>query len=294
MDDQAPKNAIDALEASFGARRSRGAFLKGAIATGVAAGSVGLLTNAAHAQATAADSIQTILNVAATAETLAVTFYTNGVNNAAALGLTGGALDDIKAALIEEQIHLNFFKANGGVPAASTFSFPKGTTTFSDLSTFISTQQQLEGVFDSAFIAAAYEFVQLGHPELARVAVQIAMIESEHRALGRDIISDKGLTLDATMAGTASPNPADNWAFAPQTLASVGAAPALVQAAGYLSPSGANSYTYVDQTPNFSGALLGSVFANVLFQTPFVATAVPLSATIVGGGGYHRGLATPE
>jgi hypothetical protein len=294
MDDQAPQNAIDALEASFGARRSRRTFLKGAVATGVAAGSVGFLTNAAHAQATAADTVQTILNVAATAETLAVTFYTNGVNNAAVLGLTGGALDDIKAALIEEQIHLNFFKANGGVPATSTFSFPKGTTTFSDLSTFISTQQQLEGVFDSAFIAAAYEFVQLGHPELARVAVQIAMIESEHRALGRDIISDKGLTLDAASAGTASPNPADNWAFAPQTLTSVGAAPALVQAAGYLSPSGANSYTYVDQTPNLSDALLGPVFANILFQTPFVATAVPLSATLAGGGGYHRGLARPE
>ena len=293
MDDQAPNNAIGALEASFGARRSRRTFLKGAVATGVAAGSVGLLTNAAHAQATAPDTIQTILNVAATAETLAVTFYTNGVNNAAALGLTGGALDDIKAALIEEQIHLNFFKANGGVPAASTFSFPKGTATFSDLATFISTQQQLEGVFDSAFIAAAYEFVQLGHPELARVAVQIAMIESEHRALGRDIISDKGLTLDVVMAGTASPNPADNWAFAPQNLASVGAAPALVQAAGYLSPSGANSYTYVDQTPNFSGSLLGSVFANILYQTPFVASSVPLSATVVGGG-YHSGLAIPE
>ena len=293
MDKQAPHDATGALEASFGARRSRRTFLKGALATGAAAGSLGLLPKGVHAQTTAADSIQTILNVAATAETLAVTFYTNGVKNASALGLAGGALNDIKAALIEEQIHLNFFKANGGVPAASTFSFPKGTATFSDLATFIATQQQLEGVFDSAFIAASYEFVQLGHPELARIAVQIAMIESEHRALGRDIISDKGLMLDVAMAGTASPNPADNWAFAPQTLASVGAAPALVQAAGYLSPSGTNSFTYADQTPNFGGTVLGSVFANILYQTPFVASAAPLAASIVGGG-YHRNLAVPE
>ncbi len=252
----------------------------------VAATGIGLLAQSVSAQA--ADSIQTILNVAATAETLAVTFYTNGVTNAGALGLSGGALDDIKAALIEEQIHLNFFKANGGVPAASTFSFPKGTTTFSDLSAFISTQQQLEGVFDSAFIAASYEFVQLGHPELARTAVQIAMIESEHRALGRDIASDQNVMLDATMAGVATTDPADNWAFAPQTIASVGAAPALVQAAGYLSPTGTNSFTFQDQTANFSGSVLGAVFASVLFQAPFVA-GTPLSATAVHGwGSKHK------
>ncbi|PZS08166.1 MAG: hypothetical protein DLM70_02905, partial [Chloroflexi bacterium] len=111
MDDTAPQNAFGALEASFNGRRSRRTFLKGTVATGVAATGIGLLAQSVSAQA--ADSIQTILNVAATAETLAVTFYTNGVTNAGALGLSGGALDDIKAALIEEQIHLNFFKANG-------------------------------------------------------------------------------------------------------------------------------------------------------------------------------------
>lgn len=296
MDDIAPETALAALEASFTTRRSRKTFLQGAVATGVAAAGVGMLRGTAGAQAMAADSIQTILNVAATAETLAVTFYSNGVNSATALGLSASQLDDIKAALIEEQIHLNFFKAAGGVPAASTFSFPKGPTTFSDLSAFISTQQQLEGVFDSAFIAASYEFVQLGHPELARTAVQIAMIESEHRALGRDIASDHNIMLDATMAGTASPNPADNWAFAPQTIKSVGAAPALVQAAGYLSPSGTNSFTFQDQTANFSGAVLGPVFSAVLFQTPFVATTVPLAATPVAQSrGYaSRGHEIPE
>ena len=101
------------------------------------------------------------------------------------------------------------------------------------------------------------------------------------------------LSLDASMAQTASPNPADNWAFAPQTLASVGAAPALVQAAGYLTPTGTNSFTFQDQTSNFSGSVLGAVFANVLYQTPFVA-GVPLAATPVNGWPktskkHHRG-----
>lgn len=281
MEDNASHNPFAALEASINARRTRGSFLKGAVATGVAVTGVGLLTKSVGAQGTAADSIQTILDVAATAETLAVTFYTNGVAKAATLGLVGGELNDIKAALIEEQIHLNLFVKSGGKPATDTFSFPKGTATFTDLSTFISTQQQLEGVFDAAFIAAAYEFVQLGHPELARLAVQIAMIESEHRVLGRDIISNHKLTLDASLAGTASPNPADNWAFAPQTIASVGAAPALVKAAGYLAPSGDNSFKFVDQTANFT-TTFADVFANVLFQAPFVAST-PLAATAVRG-----------
>lgn len=266
MDDTSPETS---LEASFKTPRSRKTFLKGAIATGVAAAGVGLLHETASAQTTPADSIQTIFNIAATAETLAVTFYTNGVNNAATLGLSGNDLDEIKAALLEEQIHLDFFKTNGGVPAAQTFSFPDGAATFTSLSNFISTQQQLEGVFDSAFIAAAYEFGQMNRPDLTRYACMIAMVESEHRALGRDIARSNNVTLNVAMAGTSSADPADNWAFAPQTIPTVGSAPAVVEAAGYLSPSGANSFTY--QTPDVTSATYSAVYAEILFKAPSIA-----------------------
>jgi len=264
MDDTSPENTF---EASLKRLNSRRTFLKTAAAGTAAVAATGLLKGSASAQA--ADSIQTILDVAATAETLAVTFYTNGINNAAALGLSGTDLDEIKAAMLEEQIHLEFFVANGGKPATQTFSFPKGPATFTSLSNFISTQQQLEGVFDSAFIAAAYEFGQLGHPELTRYACMIAMIESEHRVLGRDIARGKGVALDAAQAGTATTDPADNWAFAPQTIPSVGAAPAIVQAAGYLSPSGSNSYTY--QKPDVTSGTYASIYAAILFKAPSIA-----------------------
>ena len=237
------------------------------MATSAAVAGLGLLKESANAQA--ADSIQTILDVAATAETLAVTFYTNGVNNAAALGLSGNDLDEIKAALLEEEIHLEFFLANGGKPAAQTFSFPMGAATFTSLSNFISTQQQLEGVFDSAFIAAAYEFGQLARPDLTRYACMIAMIESEHRALGRDIARSNGVSLNAAMAGTTTTDPADNWAFAPQLITSVGAAPGIVQAAGYLSPSGTNTFTYVK--PDVTSATYASVYAQILYKAPSIA-----------------------
>ncbi|MGI8827881.1 MAG: ferritin-like domain-containing protein [Chloroflexota bacterium] len=264
MDDTSPEST---LETSVNGRNSRRTFLKGAAAASAAVAGAGLLRESANAQA--ADSIATIFNIAATAETLAVTFYTNGVNNATALGLSGNDLDEIKAALLEEEIHLEFFMANGGVPAAQTFSFPDGPATFTSLSNFISTQQQLEGVFDSAFIAAAYEFGQLGRADLTRYACMIAMIESEHRALGRDIARSNNVSLTAAMAGTATTDPADNWAFAPQTIPSVGAAPGIVQAAGYLSPSGSNSFTY--QKPDVTSATYATVYAAVMFKAPSIA-----------------------
>lgn len=264
MDDTATETT---LETSLKSRSSRRTFLKGAVATSAAVAGLGLLKGEADAQA--ADSIQTILNVAATAETLAVTFYTNGINNAASLGLAGNDLDEIKAAMLEEEIHLEFFLANGGVPAAQTFSFPDGAATFTNLSNFISTQQQLEGVFDSAFIAAAYEFGQLARPDLTRYACMIAMIESEHRALGRDIARSNNVSLSSAMAGTSTTDPADNWAFAPQTIPSVGAAPGIVQAAGYLSPSGTNSFTYAK--PDVTSATYAAVYAEIMFKAPSIA-----------------------
>ncbi len=257
------------------ARRSRRMLLKGAAgAAGIAvAGGAILTASPAYAKVArpdslatgqqqyrssqqTADSIVDILTVARTAEQLAVTFYTNGIANADKLGITGDNLAYLKAALVEEQIHQQFLAANGGKSLADTFSFPQGSATFTDLKTFIATQQQLEGVFDSAYLAAIMEFAQLGRPDLAQIAGQIATVESEHRALGRVI---GGLV------------PADNWAFTPVLVTSVGAAPALVQKAGYLSPVSGNTYTY--KQVDTSGAGVEQV-------KPFTMSA----GTVVGNG----------
>jgi hypothetical protein len=263
------------VSSSFMARRSRRMLLKSAAgAAGIAVAGASILsvtpTYAKYAHPDGgstsqqvykssqrtADSIVDILTVARTAEQLAVTFYTNGIANADKLGITGDNLAYLKAALVEEQIHQQFFTANGGKSLADTFSFPQGPSTFTDLKTFIATQQQLEGVFDSAFLAAIMEFAQLGRPDLAQIAGQIATVESEHRALGRVI---GGLV------------PADNWAFTPVLVTSVGAAPALVQKAGYLSPMSGNSYMY--QQVSTSGA-------GVEQLKPFSMSA----GTVVGNG----------
>ncbi len=236
---------------------SRRSLLKGAAAgaagvTGLAVAGGTLLSQFTGVHAAAAydpncvTPIADILTIARTAERLAVTFYTNGLNHADRLGISGADKQYIRAALIEEQIHELFFASAGGKYLASTFSFPHGEETFENLKLFIETQQQLEGVFDSAFLAAVKEFGLQGHPELSQVAAQIACIESEHRALGRAI------------GGYV---PADNWAFTPVLIGKVGDAPALVAKAGYLSPVKDNSYTYHQVSTEDSGVIYRSPFA---------------------------------
>ncbi len=288
MTDVSKQTIPETVLPSFDTPHSRRSLFAGTMAAGLG---LSLLPAVAHAD-TPLDSITTILTIARTAERLAVTFYTNGVQNAGTLGLSGAQLDYFKAALIEEQLHELFFTAAGaGAPLASTFSFPHGATTFTDLPTFIQTQQQLEGVFDSAFIAAVYEFSAMGRSDLARTACQIAMIESEHRVLGRAVLA-------GSMPDTY--DPADNWTYAPQDLTSVGAAPGVVQAAGYLSPTDGNRYMYQQvYQPNADGSNggtdilglgLGAVAAKVLYQSgPFVAMGMG-----TGNGGGGGGAATPE
>jgi hypothetical protein len=244
MNDTADADAAAATRDLVSNLASRRSFIKGGAAMAVAAGAglTGLpaLATAAGDPTAAAK----ILTVARTAEQLAVTFYTNGIREARGLGLAPSEVEYLKAALIEEQIHQTFFTANGGSSLADTFSFPYGEETFENLSRFIATQQQLEGVFDSAFLAAVREFAEQGLPRLAQIAAQVAMVESEHRVLGREIAASHGISvLPAPSAGQAT-SPADNWTYAPALLDFVKNAPGVVAAAGYLSPKEDNSYKY--------------------------------------------------
>jgi hypothetical protein len=234
-DNQPNETDISEILSSLSVRSSRRSVMKkAAVGTGVAAVAAGALLlprGLAHASTTSANAESTvqILSVAATAEQLAVTFYSEGIKHAHRLGITGSDLDYLKAAVIEEQIHQNFLVANGGKALASTFSFPHGYETFERLSKFIATLEQLEDAFIAAYLAAVNEFAQMGSPTLAVIAAEICSIESEHRALGRDI---------------GNLVPADNHAFAPASLKTVGAAVAALEAAGYLSPRVGNRFTY--------------------------------------------------
>ena len=219
---------------------SRRNVLKGAIAgaagvTGLAVAGTALWSKGAvHAAASTAkchpDTPATILAIAATAEQLAITFYTHGIKNAHKLDISGQNLDYLTAAVVEEQYHLDLLVKAGGKPVTGKFSFPYGQATFEHQDKFINTLDQLETAFESAYIAAIRDFALLGLPDYAVLSAQILTIEAEHRALGRSISSSIPV--------------ANNWAFTPVYVKSVADAAKVLGAEGYLTPKGQNSYIY--------------------------------------------------
>lgn len=255
-DEMSQETATTTLRESFTTRRS---LLKGTVAgvaatAGIAASPlIGMHVEVASAHGSSCvDSIQTILTVARTLERLAVTFVSNGAKHAERLGLSGATLVNVKAVLVEEQIHEIFLKDQGGGVLASDFSFPHGPETFEDLKTFLTTLAEIGGVFDTVYLAAVKEFAELGRSDLAQIAAQIAWVEGEHLALGRQIGVDFGLIAP----------PANNWAFAPSLIPSVGALPALAKKEGYLSPRPGNNYTYQQVSISDPG---------VMYRRPFAA-----------------------
>jgi len=264
-DEKQLETATSNLLASFYTPHPRRKVLKGAVA-GIVAGatlSTSTLTSSGTVQAHRA-TMQTpethsgnytspskILDIAVTAERLAVTFYSNAIANATILGLNTTQLSYLQAALVEEQIHEQFFESLGALSLTSTFSFSDGAETFTSVHNVIQTQQQLEGVFDAAFLAGVFELAQQNHAHLAQSLAQIAVVEGEHRVLGR-IIGD-----EFNLPGYELAN---DRAYSPVLVARVADTPAIVEQAGYLSPTPGNTFSYVPVNIAFPG---------INYRTPF-------------------------
>jgi hypothetical protein len=135
------------------------------------------------------DTVLNIINIAATAEALAVTFYTHALlHKELALVQNPNFLNYFQAAVVQEYVHLEILQSLGAKPLTKSFYFPTGM--FTSQTVFASTASTLEDYFISAYIAAAQEFsgaVSSGITSAQVVpiglAVQIAGIECEHRAL---------------------------------------------------------------------------------------------------------------
>jgi hypothetical protein len=214
-----------------------------------------------------------IFQITQTAEQLAVTLYSHGVQNG--LGLEDDDLDYFKAATIHEQIHQRFFATLTGVEVqpATQFSFPDGAETFTNLRSFIIAQQHLEGVFDTAFLAAVRELAAQGRAREAQIMAQIACNEAEHRVLARQIAADQGMenlpNINPGGHGKVPTSPPDNWAYTPVFFRTTPEVVDLVKADGFMSPHTGNSFRY--NPIDFQGALYGDVFERITFRTPFAA-----------------------
>jgi len=138
----------------------------------------------ASAQAPAGDDPQTILNLAATAEALAITSFASIITQSTFFsGLPAVYQNYLKSALTQEQVHFDFLVASGARPLANRFFFPNGI--LQNLALYVFVTDVLEGVFIGAYLASIRRFAELNRPDLSWTAASIMGIEAEHKALNR-------------------------------------------------------------------------------------------------------------
>ena len=176
------------------------------------------------------ESVQKIINMAATAEAFAVTALGLALQNAAGgtLALNAEQRQALRAARAEEQAHYAFLTSAGARPLTTTFTMPDPTIV-TDVPTFLKTVITLEEVFIAAYLAAAQEFALLGAPQLAQRALAIASVEAGHRVAFRFFAIDAGVL-------TGLPN---DVAFQKAKYSSVSAAAVALVNLGFIGGSGA-------------------------------------------------------
>ncbi len=130
------------------------------------------------------DDLQTILNVASTAELFATTHYLAAINGK--LGLDDAQIAYMKAGFLAEQDHYELLTSLGGKPVVNQFYVPE--TLFSDIKLFTAVTELAETTFVGAYLAAVRIFGQSKDTTpFAVTCAQIATVEAEHRALIRQI-----------------------------------------------------------------------------------------------------------
>lgn len=160
-------------------------FLKaGAVLTGSAAVGFGSLFGYKDVFAQDGDDAQTILNLAATAETLATTHYFTVLTDSN-IALTPREIAIFKNSLDAELQHLEFLNANGAETLATEFFYPRNV--YMDREQFSEITELQETAFVAAYLAATRRIAELGNPLLAATAAQIAVVEQAHLALIRQL-----------------------------------------------------------------------------------------------------------
>jgi len=183
---------------------------------------------------TTCESVQDIINIAATAEALAITALGCALDSAAkgTLALNPEHIQAFTAARAEEQAHYDVLTAAGAKPLTTTFTVPDPKF-LTDAATFLPAVIGLEEAFVAAYLAAAQEFAALGEQRLAQLAFSIAAVESEHRVAVRFF---------AVEAGVIKGLPNDI-AFEQALFTSAGSAAGALKQLGWIGGSG-DSITY--------------------------------------------------
>jgi len=166
---------------------------------------LGLPTTTFAQTAAGGDDPQTILNLGATAEALAITAFHSIITQSNFYGRLPSVYQNyLKSALTQEQVHYDLWISSGAKPLANQFFFPNGI--LENLGLYVYVTDVLEGVFIGAYLAATRRFAELNRPDLAWTVASVMGIEAEHKALNRAMgISEAGSGGGANDGMTNSP-----------------------------------------------------------------------------------------
>ena len=182
--------------------RTRRGFLNGAagVGAGIAAGSFAdiLGTGVARAGGLPGHDAPAILDLAATAETLAIAFYQAALDGAA-FHIGEKARTQLKVAMDVERGHLRTVHSLGGTALQQRFYLPDRL--LQDASVFVDTGLKLETALAGAYLAATRQFAELGQPALAATSAALGASEAQHLTLLGHLA---GLSLDDLTLSTPS------------------------------------------------------------------------------------------
>ncbi len=184
LDSDDVQRLANVLDDTQAAPHTRAAILKRAV---VGAAAVGVLGPAGSALAASrqngADTIESVVTTAVTAEALAVTFLTEAVRRLP--GTKAAPFRPVlRAANTSEFLHYAALSKLGGKPVTTRFWLPEALYG-NQLRNLFASIEVAETVFVNAYLVGITVFAGAGKPDLARYAGEILGVEAEHRTLAR-------------------------------------------------------------------------------------------------------------
>lgn len=165
-------------------QHSRRQILKGGLVGASLAGLSPFLTYSRLSAQEEGDSLENVLNVAATAEMLACTHYYTALTDSG-IQLIPSERKSLLAILDSEYAHLRLLTEKGAESISTRFYTPRNV--YNDRTTFAAITEQAETAFIATYLAANRRIAELGDPLLAATIAQIATSESVHLALIRQL-----------------------------------------------------------------------------------------------------------
>jgi hypothetical protein len=162
-------------------RHTRDALLKRAAFGVLAATAFGGLAGEAFGMS-GADTVESVVTTAVTAEALAVTYLTGVIEGLGKKQPVKRFLPVLKAANAAEYDHYKILRSLGAKPLTTKFWAPSAALTPAGV---FPTIEAAETVFVNAYLVGITVFSKAGKHDLARYAGEILGTEAEHRALAR-------------------------------------------------------------------------------------------------------------